>query len=275
MAYTSPCLTPSMPIIDDNNYQSFINPTVDGEVKLCGTLPRDFSADPFGQGPYLAPFPDSMRIPVKDWPDLIREKDSKKSWITNLSDQVGSKVLDQDGTNFCWANGVVRALTIARVYAGEPQVMLSPASVAAPINNYRNNGGWGSNAVKFIAQNGCVPVDRWPANYWQSSKYATPENLQIAKRYRIDQWWDLRPGDTEALGSMVLQDFACPAGLSWWSHEICFTFLAVAPDGSILFGFDNSWGAGWGQNGRGTMTERKARADDCQAVKAPTPSIAA
>jgi hypothetical protein len=261
-----------MPLIGDHNAHEYTTaPVVDGVQMSFGRIPRDYLVDGFASGPYLTAFPSELIIPRSEWKERIQEKDAKKSWITNICDSVGSKVKDQNGTNYCWINAPTRCLEITRIMAGEPQVVLSPASAGGPIKGFSNVGGWGTEGIKWIAENGVCPVENWPANAI-SRQYYTADNKAVAMKYRIDSWWDLHPNSFDELVSCALQDIPVAIGLSWWSHEVTFTFAAIDKNGNVVGGIDNSWGTGWGDNGRGLLTESKSRPDDANAVRTAIPS---
>lgn len=275
MAYSSACTDGRMPIIDDDNYRNFYDPpTIDGVKMRKGHRPRDYNKHGFAAGPYMSAFPSELIIDPSEYKERIKEKDAKKNWVSNLCDNVGSIVKNQASTPFCWINAGCRCMEIARVVQGEPQVVLSPASAGAPITGFVARGGYGTEGVQWLSEHGACPVENWPANAIQR-KYYTEENKAIALKYRIDSWWDLHQGNTNELASCLLRDIPVAAGLGWWSHEITFTFLAIAANGDVVFGFDNSWGTSWGDNGRGILVQSKARFDDANAIRAATPTVIA
>lgn len=223
----------------------------------------DLSARPQGFGAYgdvASEFPAGLLIPRSEWQARIAERKERKATLAALCDQAGSKVKDQKSTNYCWANGPVRACEVLRVKSGLAPTVLSAASVAAQITRYRNVGGWGKDALDWIVSHGIVPDDKWP-NAAISQSYATPANLELAKRYIVTGWWELEPGNLDQLISCLLWGFPVAVGYNWWGHEVC----AVDPewiDGEAAIAIDNSWGQGWGTNGRGVLQGRKMLPDD-------------
>lgn len=213
----------------------------------------------------IGPFPDSMRIPVKDMKDLIAERRAKQiggRWVRK-GQQVS--VLDQNGTNFCWANGPTQALKITRALAGMENKLLSAAAVAAQINHYRNNGGMGINAFKWIAEKGVPTVDKWPVNYYASSKYVTPDMEAEALLYRGLEYYTFASRDIEAVWSSLILNMIGAAGLNWWGHEVCYCDIAWDDKaGKPMIDFDNSWGTGYGTDGQAYLQGSKAIPDDYQ-----------
>lgn len=233
----------------------------------------DLSRRPRGFGAYgdLAhAFPDELLIPRSEWQARCEELDKTKSSIPDLCDQAGLKVKDQQQTNFCWANGPTHCVEIIRTLAGQEPTVLSAASVACPVTGYRNDGGWGKDALDQIVKAGIVPDALWP-NAAISQKYATPDNLTTAKKYSVTGWWELEPNNIDQLISCLFHRVPVAVGYNWWGHEV----TAVRPvwvDGAIAILIDNSWGTSWGTNGRGILQGRKMSPDD---AVAPRVAIAA
>jgi hypothetical protein len=169
-------------IIDDSTPISAILPP---PGQSCGLLPRwtDERFAAHGSMPFAQDF-DLPLIPRSEWDDRIADMERTKSRISDLMIQGGLKSLDQNGTNYCWANGPTTAVEAIRCVAGQPYVKLSPASVAAPIKNYRNQGGWGSEALEYIVEHGICTVDLWPANaisrqYFDGSRPRSANDLPV------------------------------------------------------------------------------------------------
>lgn len=259
---------PGVLTIDDSSPVP-VNPTgFDGR----GREARDYASEPFGSAPgSKGKFPDSMRIPVKDMKDLIRERRENEIGGRFIRTKAGVGCLDQNGTNYCWINGPVQAMKIARAAAGLENVSLSPASGGAQIKNYRNNGGWGSQAFSFIYEHGIAPAGLWPANHWQSNKYKTPECVAEMQKYRIGEYYEFEPRDIEAVWSSLLLNFFGAAGLNWWGHEVCYVDLAWDESSDRpMVDADNSWGEGYGNKGQFYLKGSKAVPDDYCCVRAVT-----
>lgn len=259
-------LSPLSPIIGDDNWRDFIDPTVDGEIKSRGLLPRDWSAQPFGA--VAEPFSLSL-IPESDWRGLIEEQEATQSSITHLSDAAGVQVKDQNGTKYCWINATVHAYEIARAQAGLPLIKFSPASVGAPIKNYSNVGGYGIEGLSYVIRNGVVPESLWPANAIDP-RYDTAESRAERAKHKVTEWWEIPAGNFEALATALLLNHPVSAGYQWWGHQITCVRL-VYRDGQFMVEIDNSWGRQWGTNGRGYLTRSKATPDDVAVVpRVPT-----
>ncbi|NBW16500.1 MAG: hypothetical protein EBR82_51815 [Caulobacteraceae bacterium] len=249
------------PIIHDYSREELQNPPPD-----CG---RGLNLSLRGSGDYeygdvADPFPASLLIPQSEWQARIQEMEASKSRLSDMIRLANLPPKDQASTNYCWINAPTHACEIVRLQQGQPMVILSPASAGAQITNYRNVGGWGKDGLQFIVDHGLVPVDKWPANAI-NPKYATPENLQLAKQYRVVEWTELKPRNLQQLMSMLLRRIPVAVGYNFWSHEV----VAVDPvwiDGGPAIRIRNSW-KGWGDYGFGILQGSKALPDDAVAPR--------
>lgn len=124
-------------IINDSNYRDFINPVVDGEVKMQGLIPRNYTTHPRGcYGSALAV--DFPTIPRTEWSARIKEKVALKSQLSDIRmrGNNGSRIpsLDQNGKGYCvkpgtlirMADGTQRAIEsikmLEKVVSGEGNV---------------------------------------------------------------------------------------------------------------------------------------------------------
>lgn len=99
-------------IIGDHNYQQFLDDQhVDGENKARGLIPRNYDTHPLGCYGSIVPFyaVDMPTIPESEWPERIKEKNSTKSWLSDIrnSGNNGQPIpsLDQNGKGYCLPAG--------------------------------------------------------------------------------------------------------------------------------------------------------------------------
>jgi hypothetical protein len=215
-------------------------------------------------------FPAELLIPRSEWQERIKEKEERKTRLSDIADRAGLPCKDQSQTNYCWINAPTYALELIRILQNQPMVILSPASGGARIKQYQNVGGWGEEAIQFIAEHGLVPVELWPANAI-SRIYATAENIELARQYRCLEWMECSPRNDDELISCLLRGFPVPVGYNWWGHEVT-AVDAVWLDGTHAIRIRNSWGMGWGSQGYGILQGAKMRADD---AVSPRSAIAA
>lgn len=256
-------LRPGEMIIDDTNYQKLVE-DADSSTE-CG---RGYEARDWGVEGVAAPF--SMpTIPRDRWPEMIKEREQRGQLLSKICDEQGIESLYQEMTYYCWVNAVITAMETIRAANGLPYVKLSPASAGAPVKGFRNVGGWGSEALAYIVANGVCPVSVWPANAIDK-RYYTAANRELAKNYRVPEWYDLRDRSFDQLMTCLLLGWPVPIGLLWWGHEVCAMDPVMI--GANRFGarIRNSWGGSWGDNGFAILEESKATPDDAVAPRMVT-----
>lgn len=261
-------------VIDDSNGHIYAEladyDPATGERRLRGRIPRDYSRVPYGACPYAAPF-DLPLIPRGEWQARCEEMERTKSRLSDLMRFYKVPSLDQNGTNYCWTNGVVTAMYAVRALNGLPHVDLSSASVAAPIKGFRNVGGWGAESLEYITQHGVAPASLWPPNAI-SRQYDNEESRAARKHHVIGEWYELQPRNLDQLITCLLLRIPVAVGFDWWGHEVC----AIDPvwhNGAIGTRIRNSWGPDYGDSGFAILQGNKQLPDDavCPRVVTATP----
>lgn len=226
-----------------------------------GLVPGERAAHPYGSTPHMGA-PTIKKIPRSEWDDRLEEMDKTKSSLWHLMDSLNSPVKDQDGIPYCWAHGITRAIEVRVGSQRNQAVSLSATSIGCKIKNFRAQGGWGRDAIVYAAEHGIVPMELWPENEL-NRKYDTPEAWTAAGDFIVDEWDELEENDFDMEMSYAFERFPFGLGLDWWGHLICGMVPIGNGDGTYSLGIDNSWGKGWGDNGRGILKESKARGDAC------------
>jgi len=244
-------------VIGDNNFEQHRHPIQNGERRLFGYVkpPEDYE----GLGSSFS-FP---IIPRSEWDDRIKEMEQNQTRISDMLLQAGIPPLDQNGTNYCWANATVYTVIITRAQQNQEYVPLSPASVAAPIKNYSNSGGWGGQALDYMVQNGVASSLLWPAN--AISRQYFDSTRQNAALHKIQEYYTLDANASNIFDQIMTALFMripVSAGLAWWSHQICYCDPVSFGNGQYGVRFRNSWGSSYGSNGFNTLTEAKSIPDD-------------
>ena len=268
--YTSQLASNCVVIDDDNAHlHAAVDPVIDGQKMSRGLIRRDLSVHPFGGLAEAEPF-DIPLIPRSEWDDRIKEAEANRSHLRALCEDAGMPVLDQNGTSYCWINAPTWCVMVQRIAAGLPMVRLSPASVGAKIKNFRNQGGWGTEGLEYIARHGLVPQAQWPPNAISRSHDNAASDAERPK-FKVREWWDI-PRNFDKMATCLFLNVPVAIGLNWWSHEV--TAMRVVSLGSGKYGCEiaNSWGAGWSDKGYGVLTESKGTPDDAVAPRTVTPS---
>lgn len=258
MSFTSQ-IYQSEPVIIDGNEQATQVP----QGRARGLQKRDLDKHPLGG---LAKSFDIPIIPRSEWDGRIEEMEKTKSRLSDLCYAENLQCLDQNGTNYCWANGPVYCVEVVRLSMGLGVKRLSPASVAAPIKDFRNRGGWGTEALEYIIDNGIVPAEDWPVNAIDRDYY-TQENLEKAKDYCVTEWYDLQDDNFDQVMTCLLLRIPVAVGYDWWRHEVSAIDPIALGDGEYGIRIRNSWGMDYGKDGYAILGEKKGTPDDSVAPR--------
>jgi hypothetical protein len=264
--------------IDDANYTQFLD-HVDpdtGERKAKGLRPRNYATHPVG---YLGKLAEPFSLPIipeSEWADRIAEQEAKQSSLQHIRDKGNNgqpiPSYDQDGKGYCWAHSSTSAVTLIRARENQPYVPLSAYMVACIIKGYRDQGGWGSESLEFIAKNGIPSAKFWPMQSMSRSN-DNAEMRANAALHKVTEWWDCaEDGRTRRLqvATALLMGLPVISDFNWWSHSVCLIRL-LSPTKTRLW---NSWGDSWSQNGVGDLDGSKAWPDSAWVPRVMTPAPA-
>lgn len=276
------------PIIGDDG---FIEPAlVDGGMK--GLVPRDRQSFPMGA---FAPVSKIPLIPYKDFPDLIREQEAKKSRTSDVVLRAKIPSLDQNDPRYfnsrhprwgyCWYHGPVDALHATRELMGEPYVPLSAFGGAYTQMNGEDRGAWGALALDLLITKGAGPESLWP-RFEQKMRAPTDPFWVEAKKYRFtDGWMEItdpvyeRDLSRHQHLSCLIQRICVVCDYNWQGHctnsyDVVDAFPNMDPNDPMRYGTRNrnSWGDQYGKLGFYILTGRKSYADN---AVAPAVAIAA
>jgi hypothetical protein len=244
-----------------------------GKTFALTAKPRDKKKHPYGAAPGCV----SLKaagvnvIPRADWPKYIAARKAANAGLRALLyDRLPCS--DQDGTNYCWANGPANCEAAVFVVTGQGSFLLSAASVACPITNFSNEGGWPADAIRFMQSTGIVRDSLWPNAAISRSYYNRAEvKADYPKHMLTSIIADLgASGDIFAeTATCVL--LGCPVAIThdWWSHAVgAYDF---EQQGGVNYMVErNSWGMDYGDQGFFKLPEGRgsnhAGPDDAQAI---------
>lgn len=252
-------------VVDDSNAAQFAHQVATGGFGR-GRVARDWAKEPHGSVAKI----DIPLIPRTEWAARIEEMEKTKSGLKDLILQSKRPNKNQQQTNYCWCNAVVRSMEIVALLNNEPYVNLSPASVAAPCKGYSNTGGWGGEALKYIVAHGICSSEYWPDNAIDR-QYDNDKSRSDRALRKILEWYELGGRRFDQKMSLMLLRLPVPSGYNWMGHEMC----GVRPLylGKNEFGCEdeNSWGPTqrWY-----TLSESKGTPDDAVCPIATTLAVA-
>jgi len=213
----------------------------------------------------IIPWPSTWpTIPRDLWPNLISSQ-----FGTFLSNHRAQKLPphDQGSTNRCWAHGCVRALEVLRIWQGQSPLLLSPDSVAYPIEGTRDQGGYAAQAAAQLALGGACAQSLWPERDLapRNADKHWPSN---ALSHCLLLW--IKPATYEQQITCALRRIPVAIELDWWGHLVCQLDPVLLPRNEVGVGVDNSWGDDWEDHGYGVLDEESATASGCYAPLSQT-----
>lgn len=253
-----------MIVIDDDNWQEH----VPGHTPFSGGLmARDYEKYPVGYLYCARPF-DLPLVPRVEWRERLADQKGRNARLTDIRNRgmYGSQIpsRDQDGYGYCWAHSSVSACLIVRAINNQPYADLSAFSVAAPIKNFRNQGGWGSQSLEWIAEKGVATSRTWPQQSMQRSN-VNDAMWSDARNHRVTEWMDLDPDADNFIDQFVtclLLGIPVVSEFNWWGHSVCTLDLEeidpADPRRSIVTNIWNSWSDSWSEKGVGKLKAGRA-----------------
>ncbi|MGL4553978.1 MAG: hypothetical protein ACRC33_22690 [Gemmataceae bacterium] len=260
-------------VIDDDNYDLFLHPRVSHGVMARGLVPRDYAACPVGYLPCARPF-DLPLIPESEWPARLAAQTAAQAQLSHVRDRGGPSgkpipSTDQNGRGYCWCHSSTSACLIVRALNGQPFVDLSAYMVGCIIKGYRDQGGFGSEGVEFMAEHGIPSSEFWPQRAIARA-HDTPDMRANARLHRITEWMDLAPRSKAQLVTCLLSGIPVVADFNWWGHSVlALDVVSLSPFRIRVW---NSWGDSWSANGTGVLEGSKAIPDGMVAPRVLTAS---
>ena len=195
--------------------------------------------------------------------ERIDQAERDKATLKDFALDMNVECLDQGRTNYCWINAPVFCAMLRRLIETGQEHRYSPASGGAVIKGFQNVGGWGSQALAFMIENGINYQSDWPPNAIDR-RYYTAENREKAKLNRVTEYYRLETW--QEVKSCIAQKIPCGLGYNWWRHEVTGMCLTLR---SHNLEIANSWG-NWGDRGYGTLEGSRRYPDDAVAIVSMT-----
>ena len=182
-------------------------------------------------------------IPEEKWKDLIHDGQG-----TFLADRCRGLLPphDQRTTSRCWVHGSVRAAEVTRLWQNCQALLLSPDSVAYPIDGLKDRGGYPQAALNQMISHGACPQSMWPEGQLGPGN-AHPNWKEERLHNTILDWTPVTSWQEQI--TLAINHIPVALPLNWWGHLVCQLDPVILPDGEVGIGFDNSWGPDWGDNG--------------------------
>jgi hypothetical protein len=277
---TSKKNTPKQFIIDDETLTDpkvkdlVFCPTVDGQIKGHGAVPRDYRIHPAAM---FAPPSDIVLLEQADIEARVAEHEKEQSSIEHLLDW---PALDQDGQGFCWFYSNTGVVMAVRTLNKQPYVRLSAHAGACKIKNFRDEGGWCGLSAKFYKEVGCPSIQLWPEKSMSRSNDRADVWANAALHKVTEDWIDLTRDiydqnlTLRQIDSLLVCNVPIATDFNWWSHSVMMGRVVKVEDGSYGRRIRNSWTSQWGENGWATLRGSKAVPDSavCLRVTGASPN---
>lgn len=255
-------------IIDDSNADKLVTEWRE-EGYSFGMTQRDYRSIPFGSASKPASYQYQFESNRQKLIDRIKRADDLEATPDHWRIKGEVPILDQNGYGYCWCYATIGAVMTCYAMTGRKSPILNPFMTAWIGKNFRDQGGWGEEALRYIEQLGIVEAEYWPEHSTDRSLIQNENVKTSAAKHKVTQSLELPPNEILALVS-VLTDPVMPRpvvlGLPWWGHEV-YGVRAGYKDGQFLVKIANSWKFTWGEQGCAWLTEKKATAAEQIAIQ--------
>jgi hypothetical protein len=224
-----------------------------------GLVERNYEVSPVGYNskPFAIPL-----IPESEWPERLAKQKADRARLSDFRarGKFGGVMpsTDQGSRGYCWSHSTVSAMMLTRARQNEPYVELSAYAIACIIKNYRDQGGWGSESLEWVAQFGCPSSEFWPIKSVSRTNDTAAMRTNAAK-HKVTEWQDHEPRNKAQLVTCLLLGIPVVSDFNWWGHSVCtMDLISLNPFRTLIW---NSWSDAWNDNGTGILEGSKAIPD--------------
>jgi hypothetical protein len=276
-------LYPNEILIDDNyvkkNKDALLLPKVGKRKFATGYDPSTVDERVRGM---LAKPSEIKLIDRSEWPDRIKEKEARKSRISDVLRRKKIPSTDQNSDGYCWFYSTTGCVISVRALNNQPYKKLNGHSGASIIKNGRNEGGWCGLSAKFVMENGIAVMGNGPGEWPEHSrntKYNTAECQAAMKKNRVTEAFiDLSRAaydqqmTFDQVATCLLLNIPCAGDFNWWGHSVLLCDLVDLGGGHYAIRFRNSWTDSYGDLGFSVLAESKTRPDNAVGLATVTGS---
>lgn len=196
---------------------------------------------------------------------------SYSGFVHNLTiDTDESFIVDGCAVHNCWMYGVVGAIMTAYAQTGGFVPHLSASGPAFQGKNWRNQGGYGGEAIRYIERFGIPELSVWPEHKNDRSLPNKPEVRASAEKHKVIEFLELPRSNFNALMSVLLDPInprPVSMALNWWGHLVYGVKAVKISAGRYGVKIVNSWKPSWGDQGTSVLAENKATAFEQIAIQ--------
>jgi hypothetical protein len=204
--------------------------------------------------------------PRKDWVELIELQKKNMTSPMHVHKYNKVPVLNQGKYGYCWMYGTVACILNRYAAQGiDPVPNLNAHATAAMGKRYRNQGGFGIEATKYIETYGIPTFDVWPEFSNFKPLQQEEKVKQSCSKHKLCVFEEMPKNNFDEVMSALIDPIdpsPCTLAFDWWRHLVAGLQGLYRGSGRNVeygLGFVNSWTEKWGNKGYGEVWNSKAK----------------